>query len=179
MEVLEEWRDVVGYEGLYAVSNLGAVRSLKFGKVRYMKCYKSKNGYSLICLYKNSKKKRCSVHRLAYTAFNGTVPEGMQIDHIDGDKTNNTVGNLRAVSPKVNTNNPVTRVHHLEATRKANSKPILQINDSTGEVIREWPSAREAARALSIDYTNISACCNGKRNSAGGYRWCFALANCS
>lgn len=211
MAVLEEWRDVVGYEGLYEISDYGCVRSRHGGKVRYMKCKKGKNGYLRICLSKNGKGKTFLVHRLVYTVFNGTIAEGYEIDHIDGDKTNNNLRNLRAVTPRENQWNSVTRARYLEAMKKlpenqewrnnlreaakrraenphwlnnvrqgikkALSKPVLQLDKDTGEVIREWPSAREAARALKLNQSNVSKCCLGKRyyKTVGGYRWCFCL----
>lgn len=71
------------------------------------------------------------VHRLVYMTFVGEIPEGMQIDHIDGDKSNNNLDNLRCVSPKENSNNPNTiwklkgenngmfgRHHSIESRRK-------------------------------------------------------------
>lgn len=50
-------------------------------------------------------------------------------------------------------------------------KPLLQINKDTGEVIREWPSLLEVYRQLGYAQANISQCCNGKRNTASGYKW--------
>lgn len=52
---------------------------------------------------------------------------------------------------------------------EAKSKPVLQINIKTGEIIRVFPSAMEVQRQLGL--THISECCNGKRNTAGGFKW--------
>lgn len=54
------------------------------------------------------------------------------------------------------------------------SKPVQQIDKKTGQVIRTWPCANEAQRALWIAQPSISACCSGKRKSAGGYVWRYA-----
>ena len=117
---MEEWRDVAGYEGLYEVSNLGRIRSHYGGKVRYIKCIKEK-GYLYLNLYKNGKMKRRFVHRLVYESFRGQITDGRQVDHIDGNKENNTLSNLRAVTPRENVNNPATRVRYLEAIKKVTS----------------------------------------------------------
>lgn len=56
-----------------------------------------------------------------------------------------------------------------------NSKPVLQLDKDTGEVIREWPSTREVQRQLGYAQTSICNCCNGKRyKSAYGFKWSYA-----
>lgn len=52
-----------------------------------------------------------------------------------------------------------------------NSKPILQIDKQTGEIIKTWPCAREVERVLGINNGHISECCSGKLKSCGGYIW--------
>ena len=238
---LETFRPVRGYEGLYEVSDFGAVRSLCRDKVKYMKKAKKRDGYEISGLFKHGKHKWYYIHRMVWEAFRGPIPEGMQIDHINGVKDDNRLANLRCVTPKENQRNPVTRVRHLEAikkttsseqwrnnhreamhqvandqkwleanheackrrskdpkwidahreamrkladdpkwiekhreaSREANAKPVLQLDKDTGEVIREWQCARDAARGLGISRGNISECCNGKRNTTGGYGWKF------
>ena len=85
----EIWKPVLDYIGLYEVSNLGRVRSLKFGKVRILKPCKKKNGYLYIRLSKNGITKNFYVHRLVYEAFHGTIPDDMQVNHINEIKTDN------------------------------------------------------------------------------------------
>lgn len=149
----EEWRTVVGFED-YEVSSLGRVRSLKSGKVEYRKCQKNKYGYIRVGLWNNGKMKNCQVHRLVYTSFVGDIDDGLQIDHIDGDKSNNKLTNLRAVSPKVNSNNPVTRVRYLEAMKKTLLSEKWRNNQREGIRRRrseseEWRNnQREAAKKL-------------------------------
>lgn len=88
----EIWKDVVGYEGLYKVSNLGNVysnyvhRSLKQGNHR--------DGYKFVILNKNGKSKYMSVHRLVATAFIPNQDDLPEVNHKDEDKTNNCVDNL-------------------------------------------------------------------------------------
>lgn len=191
---MEEWRSVTGYEGLYEVSSFGQVRSLNYnrtGQIRVLKPFKTKNGYYIVDLYKDGKRKKFLLHRLVYEAFNGKIPDGLVIDHCDGVKTTNNLSNLRCVTPKENNWNPVTRPKHVEAnlklhadpefreknaeaTRKANNKSIVQIDKVTDQTIRKWECARDASRELGIDFRNISSCCLGKRQSAGGFKWRFA-----
>ena len=193
--VIETFKPVKGYEGLYEVSDYGAVRSLRFGKVKYLKAGKNSSGYLFVVPCVNGKTKIFIVHRLVYETFVGPIPEDMEIDHINGVKDDNRLVNLRCVTPKENCNNPVTRERYLEAIRKTNpeknrrlsqdpkwreavrnahNKPVLQLDKSTGEVIREWECASDAYRELGINFGSISKCCNGKLNSAGGFKWRFA-----
>jgi hypothetical protein len=65
----EVWKDIKNYEGLYEVSNFGNVRSLKYGKIKYLKPAKNKGGYYFVILCKNGKTKNFRIHRLVANAF--------------------------------------------------------------------------------------------------------------
>jgi len=101
----EIWKDIKGYEGHYQVSNLGSIKSLKFGKERILKPSKDRDGYLLVVLSKDSKPKTFTVHQLIAIAFLDHTPNGHKIviDHIDNDKLNNYVGNLQLVTQRKNT----------------------------------------------------------------------------
>jgi hypothetical protein len=86
------WKDIVGYEGLYRVSNKGAVLIVK--KNRLQNLLLVKNGYLLCDLYKNGLKKRISVHRLVCIHFIDNPNNKPQVNHINGIKTDNRVENL-------------------------------------------------------------------------------------
>ena len=174
----EIWMSVRDYVGLYEVSNWGRVRSYYTGKV--LKPCKT-NGYLNVCLCKDGKKGMFLVHRLVYEAFCGPIPKGMVTDHCDGCRANNCLENLRVCTQKENVNNPNTKPRLIEAMRnkspewrKANNKPIVQIDKVTGETIKRWASMSDAERELGINQSSISLCCTGKLKSAGGYRWRFA-----
>jgi len=100
----EVWKSVVGYEGLYEVSNLGRVRSVartvrqlnKIGKPRTYSVRgrilktRSYDSYVYIDLAKDGKLTTCMVHRLVLLAFVGPCPDGMETRHLDGNKQNNS-----------------------------------------------------------------------------------------
>lgn len=198
--LIEKFKDIPGYEGLYQISDYGCVRSLNYngtGKVKFMRNHKTPNGYEQIKLYRDGKRKWFMVHRLVWEAFNGEIPNGLQIDHIDGNKTNNELSNLRCVTPKENINNTVTRKKYLiamnvvnkrhplnekwrqahrDAMRKVHNKPILQIDKVTDKIIRKFESISDAERELGVDGSSIGRCCQGKPhcNTAGGFKWAFA-----
>jgi NUMOD4 motif/HNH endonuclease len=104
----EIWKDIVGYEGLYQVSNHGRVRSLdreiawkgtwRFYKGKVMKQRKDKDGYLTIQLYKNGNRKDYFVHRLVALAFIPNVDSKKQVNHLDGRNDNNHVSNLEWAS---------------------------------------------------------------------------------
>jgi hypothetical protein len=93
----EEWKDVVGFEGSYQVSNMGRVRSS-----RVLKPGSSGKGYKAISLWVNGKAKRVRVHKLVLEAFVGPCPPGMECCHGDSDRTNNALSNLRWDTKKNN-----------------------------------------------------------------------------
>ena len=170
---LEFWMPVRGYEGLYDASDWGRVRNARTGMV--LKPIPN-FGYLRIALYKDGKHKIFRVHRLVWEAFNGPIPEGMQIDHIDGTRDNNYLSNLRVCTSKENHANPITKRKKNESVRKTCGKSVVQIDKETGDVIQRFECARDACRNINgTDYRHISACCRGKLKSHAGYRWCFFM----
>ena len=111
-DVVEEWRDIPGYEGLYQVSNFGRVYGMRTDV--YIKMFLDKDGYLKLNLYgKNtagkSVRKTYHVHRLVALAFIPNPDNKPQIDHINGVKTDNRPENLRWATCKENINNPTTK----------------------------------------------------------------------
>lgn len=100
----EIWKDIPNYEGLYQVSNLGRVKSLKFNKEKLLKLYKDNYGYLRVNLSKNGKQKLLKVHQLVSVVFLKHKPNGYSVvvDHIDNNPLNNNVNNLQLVSHRKN-----------------------------------------------------------------------------
>lgn len=114
----ETWKDIKGLEGYYQASRDGFVRSLdrvdcsgRHLKGSLMKPFKDHGGYLCVVLTKEGKRYRKKVHRLVAEAFIPN-PEGKPaVDHIDTDKSNNCVENLRWVTAEENSYNPLTMKH--------------------------------------------------------------------
>lgn len=100
----EIWKDIKDYEGLYQVSNLGRVKSLKFGKERILKGSKSSNSYISINLLKYGKTKWIALHQLVAIAFLNHKPCGYKlvVDHINTIKTDNRLENLQVITHREN-----------------------------------------------------------------------------
>lgn len=109
----EEWRDVVGYEGKYQVSNLGRVRNFKNFNV--IDGWTTRSGYISVHLSNQGKPRKKSVHRLVAMAFISNPLSKPHIDHINCNRQDNRVENLRWCTHKENMNNPIT----LETIRKS------------------------------------------------------------
>lgn len=163
--MIEEWRDVIGYEGLYEVSDWGRVR--RNGKI--LKPFKDRYGYFQVSLYKNGIMRAFTIHRLVAYAFINNPNNYPEINHKDEDKTNNCVDNLEWC---YNTNYGTRNARAAERISEKLSKPVLQF-DRDGNFIREWTSAKKVNEETGIDHSHISKCCLGKRKSAGGYVWRF------
>ena len=113
--MIEEWRPIEGYEGLYEVSNLGRVRSLdryvKYSngqihlhKSKVLSLLKGEYGYIQVNLHCNGKNKRCFVHRLVAQAFIHNPDNLSEVNHKDEDKSNNNVDNLEWCNRSYNIN---------------------------------------------------------------------------
>lgn len=173
--------DVLGYEGLYKVSNLGNVLSVKRNKL--LKSSKDSYGYLVVALYKNGERKTCKIHRLVATAFLENKLQLPQVNHRDENKENNNVSNLefctasynntygtRLERQLANPNYKATREKSLKAIHEKQSKAVLQYTKQR-EFVAEYPSMSEASKQTKINQGKISMCCNGKRKSCGGFVW--------
>ena len=173
----EIWKDIEGYEDDYQVSNLGRVKSLPkkcwngkgywFRDGRILIPIKSKKGY----LNEWCRKRIFKVHRLVANAFIPNPQNLPQVNHIDGDKTNNCVTNLEWVTDGENLLHAYRVLGRKQKAGKNhhNSRAVLQLKD--GKIINSFDSLNEATRATGAHHSGISMCCNGKIKKHKGYQW--------
>ena len=142
---------------VYYVSNYGRVKCN--GKL--FKCQMSTSGYYYLC--------HRPLHRIIAELFIPNPYNLPCIDHIDGNRLNNIVSNLRWCTYKINNNNPITRQRYIESRYK---KPVIQYTKDN-IFVAEYVSISEAGRQTKIKITNIAQCCRHKKGykSAGGYIW--------
>lgn len=194
----EEFRDIVGYEGLYQVSNYGRVKSLerviysgnkynkgknpRVQKEKILKLQYDKDNYLRIGLYINNKKPYLFVHRLVALVFLNkksfkSMPyenrdlinlNNLKINHKNENKADNIVDNLEWCTTAYN-NCYGKRIKNAILKVK---KPIKQY-DINNNFIKDWDSPTTASKELNICKSSIINCCNKKAHSitAGGYIW--------
>lgn len=198
----EIWMDIHDYEGLYQVSNLGRIKSLKRkvyagnGKMRwqYEKILSNNktngNGYKIVSLSKKSKNKNKYVHRLVMETFAPnkinfkSMPienrdefdlEKLEVNHIDENKSNNSVDNLEWCTPLYNNlyNNKNIRAKKTRIRKHIGCKKILQMNDND-EIIKEYLSIKQASEEMKVSNQAISDCLRGIQKHSAGYKWKYA-----
>lgn len=164
----EIWKDVVGYEDLYQVSNLGRVK--RIGKGRGTKCsilkHKTNTVYDRVTLYQNNQPADKCIHRLVAETFIPNPENKPQVNHIDGNKRNNRLDNLEWVTSRENVR------HSVNVLKKSpgdwSRKAIRCVE--TGDI---FPSQVLAAKAYNTSQGSIGNSARGTRPRAGGYHWEF------
>lgn len=186
----EIWKDVVGYEDLYKVSNLGNISGkdrICFNEGRNFEFHKKEkllsqcdcsSGYKSVLLFNNGKRKLTLAHRIIAQAFIPNPEHKLYVNHIDGDKYNNIVSNLEWVTAsenqlhafKIGIKKP-TNTNRF-GSENTNSKPIYQYK-MNGEFVKYFGSIIDASRETGINKSGISSCASFryKNSHAGGFLW--------
>lgn len=193
----EIWKDIKGYEGLYQVSNKGQIKSTeRFGTKGGILKGSLRSGYHRVILTKQNKSRYYSVHRLVAETFIPNIENKKNIDHIDTDRLNNSVDNLRWVTDKENVNNPRTlekmrkrkpwnkgihtdvnvwenlsekqKENRISLIKEKHNKKVMCIE--TGKI---YESARTASKETEISWKDISGVCTGRRKSCKHTHWKF------
>ncbi|MDY0096406.1 MAG: NUMOD4 motif-containing HNH endonuclease [Candidatus Vecturithrix sp.] len=153
------WRAVVDFEGLYDVSNHGQIRSTVTGRLLSTR-NRMGAGYIKADLWKNGKRTQTSVHRIVALAFLG---EGEEVNHKNGDKTDNRLTNIEWSTR-------VDNVNHSRYVLGNDVKPVVAICLQTGKETA-FPSIEEAERSGGFNATCVSMCINGHKKTHKGHSW--------
>jgi hypothetical protein len=156
---METWKDVVGYEGLYEVSDHGQVRSAKTKKIKqYTKHIYEKRPFMNI--WRDNKQRIVRPHKLVMEAFVGPKPQGMECCHNDGDSWNNHLSNLRWDTPR---NNQLDRIKHGTSNR-GERHAAAKLTEAQVRAIRaDARLQREIAAEYGVRENTISRIKSGKR----------------
>lgn len=180
----EEWRDVVGYEGIYFISNFGRLKRVyKMGGERLLKFHHDKDGYLFTIISVKQNKSNKKQHRLIAEAFIPNPENKPEIDHINGVKSDNRIKNLQWCNRIENRNNPISKERYSKARKgmhinipdkcllnlRRDTRECVQIDN--GVIIREFDSITNASKVTGIHRTSINACVRGRVKSAGGFTW--------
>lgn len=193
----EIWKPIKGYEGYYEISNKSRVKSVErqvnhhYGtrivNEKILEGYIGKRGYLEITLRKGAIRRRFYIHRLVMEYFVPNPENKPCIDHIDGNKLNNQINNLRWVTYKENTNNPITLKRIRSVTHSAASvkkriatnkkrgnrsapKTIYQYQKD-GKLIARYDSLSAASRATGIQLNSIWLVVDKLHLTAGDCVW--------
>lgn len=166
----EIWRPVPDYEQLYHVSNYGRVKSFWLDKVKILKPTLS-NGYLIVGLYKSGKQKGLYVHRLVAQAFIPNPDNKPEVNHRDGNRFNNFVGNLEWMTAKENTQHAIAN----DLIKLGEERHDTKLTNAQVEYVRNNPDAltgRELAKRFTIEPATISDIQLGQsyRNVGGAIR---------
>lgn len=173
----EIWKDIPGYEGLYQVSNLGRVKSLERTKNGINGCIKIQNeiilktrnsrGYRRISLGSKASRKDYQVHQLVAKTFIPNAGDRTEINHKNGNKSDNSISNLEWCT---RSENCLHMFSSLGITRKSISKCVAKVSID-GFLINAYNSIAEAAKENGLDSRRISDCMNGVLSSYAGFLW--------
>ena len=173
----------------YTIDETGNVFSIR--KNKYLKQTINRNGYCKVTLQKDKYRKMFSVHRLVAQAYLKNYSNTLQVNHINGIKTDNRVENLEMVTAKENMQKAVEiglfdkckeiqrknaiknnlGKYHILASESAKKK-VAQY-DKKNNLLNVYESISDASRNTGITITSISYACNNKRKTGGGFIWHF------
>ncbi len=172
IELIEEYKEIAGFEGRYQVSNTGKIRSIaKLGKWHLLSLRTDVYGYAEVCLWMKRKVFYKKVHRLVAEAFIPNPENKPQVNHIDTDKKNNIYYNLEWATPQedadhrlLNNLQPKGKNHYAFGKFGANHKSAKVVLDLNTGIF--YDCVQDAATAKNIKYkTLIGKLCGNDNNN--------------
>lgn len=190
----EIWKNISEFAGFYQVSNLGRVKRIAdysnqnshWKAETILKPRLHNNGYLRVMLSINNKHYDRYIHRLVAIEFckNHNPSKYKEVNHIDGNKTNNVSENLEWCDRSYNNKHAYIKGLHTLHGCYGRKKKVAQLDKNTNKILFIHDSVENAAKSIGADrFTNVSACCNCYEHperysypvkSYKGYKWIFA-----
>ena len=174
---METFKFMPDKENKYQISDYGRAISLNYNGTKLVKDLSyitDKDGYKIVRLYYKNKAKCEKVHRLVAITFIPNPLNKPQVNHKDGNKSNNHISNLEWSTAKENVNHSFKSLN-----RQSSNKGLFGYNNHCSKethqyskdlvFIKSYGSQKEAARELSINHQTINACINGRQKTSGGF----------
>ena len=174
----EVWKDVVDYEGLYQVSNLGRVKGCerivkhfrggnRILKEKFRSLSNDKDGYKFLDLYKNGKGQIMRVHRLVSMAFIKNPENKSQVNHINGIKYDNNIDNLEWSTSHENMQHAFRT--GLQKPNINNEKSVFMYSKDTNELVCSFVSIAKASKHINCKTSDICNVLKNRQKSVKGY----------
>lgn len=181
----EIWKDVPEFVGYYQVSNFGRVRrianysnqnsSWELTKPKILKCRKHTNGYLRVMFSVNGKHYDRYVHRLVAEVFVENKYGYCEVNHLDGDKTNNNADNLEWCTRSQNNKHAYfTGLRTVKGCYGSLKKKVAQIDYHTNRIVNIYDSIDSAAKELNCNHSSITNCCTKRYKSSYGMKFRYA-----
>lgn len=187
----EKWKNIKGFETEYQISNLGNVKSLGrergvnksgkyFQKEKILSLIVKNTGYIQVTLSKNKVQSAKLVHRLVAENFLSNPKNKKQINHKDGDPSNNRIDNLEWCTPSENGIHSYKVLGAIPYTRNRfgkdspKSRMVVQ-KELNGHLIKIWGSGMDAVREGGFESSSITRCCRGESKTHRGYLWSYNI----
>lgn len=179
----EIWRPVKGFEGLYEVSNYGRVKALyrewitgkntrRYKQEHIMVHFDLGRGYVATNLTKNGKQKLTYIHRIVATSFLPIEEGKIEVNHIDGVKSNNCLNNLEWCTPGENQKHAYRTGLKKKPFKPV--KPVIQLTIS-GDVVKRWRSLKEL-HSSGFDRSAVIRVAKGRQKTSYGFKWMYDAA---
>lgn len=163
---LEAWKDVTGFEGLYQVSNLGRIKSFLQNR-KELKPAPNKSGYLKVVLRRDGRSFTLRVNRIVAIAFIPNPDHKPEVNHKNGNKLDNNVGNLEWNTRLENQRHAIDNGFKI-----FQSKQVAQYTLSN-KLVSIFKNSREANTKTSLDRRMINRACRGARPSYAGFKWAY------
>lgn len=125
------WKDIKNYKGLYQISDCGQIRKRKQYKNKEYRLLKPSysKGYLIISLYKNNQRQTKSIHRLLLETFVSFCPENMECRHLDGNRQNNKLSNLKWGTRSENVQDSIQHGTHFQPNNRGSKHANTQLTE--------------------------------------------------